>query len=287
MVNRHEAVFILMIIGFIPSSYSGDMDMNALSKELVNPIGMKWKLNNYLEIDNVNGTISSKDKLSTVWNFQPVMPIMLNKESGLTLMNRPSLPIYINKPIPLTAAGQKDAFEDVTGIGDLTLQSSLGKMPKTSWGSYMWGAGASLTLPTAYDDELGTEKYSAGPSGMLVGFTDNYTFGVVVAHEWSFAGNEDRSDVNRSMLQFIYYKQLGNGWQMGDNPQWSADWDNVSGQKYTMPIGLGLFKTLKLANSPWRFGVTPRYYLKSDEQWGSEWGVNFTITAVINSPVSM
>ncbi|MBL4796520.1 MAG: hypothetical protein JKY50_03805 [Oleispira sp.] len=107
------------------------------------------------------------------------------------------------------------------------------------------------------------------------------------AHEWSFAGDSNRDDVNQSVLQPLYYKQLGEGWQIGANPQWSANWSQSGGNKYNIPIGLGLFKTLKISGSPWRFGVTPRYYLKSSEAWGSEWGVNFTITKVISSPIRM
>lgn len=284
-LNSYSAILALILAG---NCLADDMDMDALSKELVNPIGMKWKLNNYIEIAQMGGDASNSNKTATVWNIQPVMPVMLNNGSGFTLMNRPALPVFLNKPMPMNnGINQDNDFDRVSGIGDLTLQSSLGKMPKTSWGSYMWGAGLSLTLPTATDDALGAEKYAAGPTAMLVGFTENMTFGLVAAHEWSFAGNDDRDDINRSMLQFIYYKQLGGGWQIGDNPQWSADWDSLSGQKYTMPIGLGLFKTLKIADSPWRLGITPRYYLKSNEHWGNDWSITFTVTAVINSPITM
>ncbi|MBL4796519.1 MAG: hypothetical protein JKY50_03800 [Oleispira sp.] len=158
-------VFIPLLVLPIVFLQAQADEMDALSKELINPIGMKWKLNNFIEIDRISGNANEDDAISTVWNMQPVMPVMLG-ETGYTLMNRPSLPIYLNKPIPKNAE-----INDISGIGDLTLQSSIGKMPKVSWGSYMWGAGVGLTLPIASRDELGTGKYSAGPSGMLVGFT--------------------------------------------------------------------------------------------------------------------
>ena len=287
MVGKKRQLFTVVLL-CATASTAVAMDMDALSKELVNPIGMKWKLNNFIEVDRKEGDISSDKHTSTVWNIQPVMPVMLSPESGMTLMNRPSLPIFIDNPVPVSNnAGQFQEFDNITGIGDLTLQSSLGKMPKTRFGSYMWGLGASVTLPTASDDALGSEKYSAGPTGMLVGFTDRFTFGVVVAQEWSFAGNDNREDVNKGVLQPLYYMQLGNGWQIGDNPQWHAEWDKIRGERYTMPIGLGVFKTLEISSSPWRFGVTPRYYVKSSDRWGSDWGVNFTITKVVNSPIKM
>jgi len=275
---------ISLIIFFTLSINANDMD--ALSKELVNPIGMKWKLNNFVEVDKVSGDATSENSTSSIWNMQPVMPIMMGS-SGYTLMNRPSLPIYINKPVLKNINNQNIHVNDISGIGDLTLQSSIGKMPKTSWGSYMWGGGLGITLPTASKDELGTGKYSAGPTGMLVGFTQNYTFGFVAAHEWSFAGDSDRKNVNQSVFQPLYYMQLGGGWQIGDNPQWKLNWGQPTGEKYNIPIGLGLFKTMKISGSPWRFGLTPRYYIKSNERFGSKWGMNFTITKVIQSPFKM
>ncbi len=253
--------------------------MEALSKELINPISMTWKLDNFIEVNKVAGDATNKESTSVVWNIQPVAPIMLGK-SGYILMNRPALPIFFKQPV-LTDTSQ---VTNVSGIGDLTLQSAIGKMPKTSWGSYMWGGGLGLTLPVANSEELGSGKYSAGPIVMLVGFSQNYTFGSVISHVWSYAGASDRVNVNQSIVQPLYYRQLGGGWQIGDNPQWMINWDDPTAEKYNIPVGIGIFKTLLIANSPWRLGVTPRYYFKSNPNFGNEWGVNFTITKVVKNP---
>jgi hypothetical protein len=259
-------------------------DANQLSKEMVNPIGPHWLLNTYLNVIEKEGDITDKTRTSTEWMIQPVMPIPL-KKIGLTLMNRPSLPIFLNDPVPQkNAMGDFSGFDDLSGIGDLTIQSSLGNMQPTSFGMYMWGAGADLIFPTASEDELGSEKYSAGPVVMLVGFTENYTFGGVVSHVWSYAGESSRKDVNQTQLQFIYFKQLGNGWQIGDNPTWMIKSNTDSDEKYDIPIGLGIFKTTSFGGKAWRFGITPRYYLKSHDSWGNDWGVSFTITPVIKNP---
>jgi hypothetical protein len=157
-------------------------------------------------------------------------------------------------------------------------------MPKAKFGMYMWGVGTALMFPTANQDDLGSGHYSIGPAGMLVGFTKKYTFGVVANQVWSYAGNESRQSVNQTQIQPLYYMQLGNGWQLGDNPTWTFKWEEGSKERYDMPIGLGLFKTTFIGKMPWRFGVTGRYYLKSNENWGEDWAVSFTITPVLKNP---
>lgn len=262
-------------------------DANSLSKELVNPIGPNWLLNTYLNVTEKDGDIAHGSRTATQWVLQPVMPVPLDdKKMGLTLMNRPTLPIILKDPVPQTnAMGEFSKFHNASGIGDLSIQSAIGSMPRTDFGMYMWGIGVNLLFPTASDNDVGSEKYSAGPSGMLVGFTENYTFGAVVNHIWSYAGDDSRKNVNQSQFQPLYYMQLGNGWQIGDNPTWTIKWDaDSSGERYDIPIGLGLFKTTFIGSMGWKFGVTPRYYLKSYDGWGNDWGISFTITPVLKNP---
>lgn len=296
---KHQTnILVLIIMIFLVSDLHAQHqmqrnDMDSISKELVNPISPIWNLNNYIEVSKRAGSVSPEEYWSTKLAFQPVTPIKL--KSGLTSMNRPSLPIYFGYAVPQNNAnGQFEKIAKVTGIGDLTLMSSVGAMPNTSFGSFMWGIGGSLTLPTATNHALGSGKWSLGPAGMLVGYTNTITFGFVFSQEWSFAGQSDRPDVNEMMLQPLYYAQLGKGWQIGDNPMWMFKWNGSNGgcsgidcgdhEKAMIPVGLGVFKTTKLFKAPWRFGVTPRYYIKTNAAWGNQWGFNFSITRVVNSP---
>jgi hypothetical protein len=293
MIKLSLLIMLTTVLGFPIQAVAQGMqgmqgttkDANDLSKDMVNPIGPHWLINTYFNVIEKEGDISDKSPTSIEWLLQPVMPIPLNKKTGLKLMNRPALPIFLKDPVPQTnTMGDFSGFDNLSGIGDLTIQSSLGKMQPTDFGMFMWGIGVDLIFPTASKDELGSEKYSAGPVGMLVGFTKNYTFGTVVSHVWSYAGKDSRKDVNRTQLQFVYFKQLGNGWQIGDNPTWTIKSDVDSDEKYDIPIGLGIFKTTGIAGRVWRFGITPRYYLKGYDSWGNDWGISFTITPVIKNP---
>jgi len=281
-------VFVIIIV--LPLQLMAEMkmekkDANQLSKELVNPIGPNWLINTYLNVNKMNGNVTSKSRQSTEWLLQPVMPIPLDdKKMGMTLMNRLTFPIIFDKPLPQMDQNGFSGFDNKSGNGDLTIQTAIGSMPKAGFGMYMWGIGVDLIMPTASSDDLGSGKYSAGPTGMLIGFTKNYTFGSVLTHAWSYAGKSNRENINQSKIQPTYYKQLGNGWQIGDNPTWIIDWDADSGEKYDMPIGLGIFKTTFISGVAWRFGITPRYYMKNHKMWGNDRGVGFTITPVLKNP---
>jgi len=187
-------------------------------------------------------------------------------------------------PSPSTGTDGTTTFNNNIGIGDFVLISSLGKMGKINWGMFMWGAGFNMTFPTASHKEIGSGKYSVGPSGMLIFFTKVSTFGFVVLQDWSFAGDDTRSKVNQTSFQVIYFFQLGKGWQVGDNPTWTFNWNAESGDKYEIPIGCGVYKTTHIGKALFRFGITPRYYLKSKESWGNNWGVNFTVSPVLKNP---
>lgn len=173
-------------------------DVDQLSKELVNPIGPNWLINTYFNVTKKDGDITNKSRTSKELLFQPVLPIPLDdKEMGLTLMNRPTLPVILSNSVPKTDEyGNFSGFNSATGIGDLMIQTAIGSMPHASFGMYMWGVGVALMFPTASDDDIGSEKYSAGPSGMLVGYTEKWTFGIVANQVWSYAGDSDREYVN-------------------------------------------------------------------------------------------
>ncbi len=90
-----------------------------------------------------------------VLNTQPVVPFKLTGEWNL--ITRTILPV-LSQPKP-----RED--DSRFGIGDLnsTLFLSPGKP-----GKVIWGAGPILSFPTATDEMLGTEKWSAGISGVVL-----------------------------------------------------------------------------------------------------------------------
>ncbi len=107
--------------------------------------------------------IGPDDDTANVLNIQPVIPFKLSPDWNL--ITRTIAPLIY---VPGLTSGLRDLPEgeesddDHTfGLGDLNL--TLFASPAKP-GKFIWGIGPSLTLPTATDDQIGAEKWSAGPS---------------------------------------------------------------------------------------------------------------------------
>ncbi|MCK1978349.1 hypothetical protein LNK15_15040, partial [Jeotgalicoccus huakuii] len=60
--------------------------------------------------------------------------------------------------------------------------------------------------PTATSSELGTGKWGAGPTGVILKQHGGWTYGALANHIWSYAGHSDREAVSQSFAQpFLTY----------------------------------------------------------------------------------
>ena len=93
-----------------------------------------------------------KGEWLSVNNFQPVVPFSLNDDWDV--VTRTIVPI-ISQPGISSGQGRE------TGLGDTLFTAFF--VPKNS-GSWIWGIGPAIQLPTATDSRLGTEEWAAGAS---------------------------------------------------------------------------------------------------------------------------
>ncbi len=80
-----------------------------------------------------------------------------------------------------------------------------------------------LEFPTG-GASRGSEKWSAGVSGVLLTRPGNWTLGMLANNVWSYAGNDDRDSVNKGVLQYFIVYQLGDGWYLNSAPIVTVDW---------------------------------------------------------------
>jgi hypothetical protein len=198
-------------------------------------------------------------------NFQPVIPISLNQDWNLIirtivpyinqedvrkgpLPSFPGLPKEVLAPFPgnvrdeLDRAAEKafnkaarkvpvDHHQD--GLGDIV--QSFFFSPKDPVGGWILGFGPVLPYPSATDDLLGTEKWAAGPTGLVLKQTGGWTYGVLANHLWSYAGNEDRRSVNATFVQpFISYSTKTHT-TFTLNAESTYDWNE---SQWTVPLNL-------------------------------------------------
>lgn len=203
------------------------------------------------------------DDVMYVLNIQPVIPLSLTEDWNL--ITRTIVPIIHQ---PGLATGQSSD----NGIGDLQFSAFLSPAESTG---LIWGAGPVLRFPTASRDTLGSEKWSAGPSFVGLSSQGPWVVGGLIQNLWSYAGDSDRADVNQLLVQPFLNYNLPDGWYLTSSPVVTADW-NRSRQKWTVPVGGGFGKIVRLGKLPVNLQLQAYYNVAKPDAVG-DWTIRFQI----------
>ena len=139
----------------------------------------------------------------------------------------------------------------------------------------MWGIGPVALLPTGTDPLLTGDKWGAGPTAVALTQNNGWTIGVLANHIWSFAGDEDRADVNSTFLQpFISYT-TPDAWTFGLNTESTYNW---TASEWSVPINLTVTKLTKIGDQPISIGGGVRYWAESADGGPEGWGGRAILT---------
>ncbi|MBN3521172.1 hypothetical protein JYB62_14270 [Algoriphagus lutimaris] len=224
-----------------------------LSKQAANPLA---NLMSFPFQNNLNMNYGPFNRNLNIMNFQPVIPFGLKKG---TIITRTILP-FMKIPDFSSETGKYSS-----GLGDMVLTAFYS--PESS---VTWGIGPVLELPTG-GRKRGSQKWSAGPSFVILVQPGDWTFGALVNNAWSFAGNEDRSDVNHMLFNAFIVLQLGNGWYVNSAPIITADWTAPSGQQWTVPVGGGGGKLVMIGGRLPLNLQSQIYYNVEHPDFGPDW----------------
>jgi hypothetical protein len=101
-----------------------------------------------------------------------------------------------------------------------------------------------------------------------------WTYGALVNHIWSVAGEGSREDVSSTFLQpFLSYttkKQT----TFVLNTESAYDWKN---HQWTVPINLAVAQLMKFGKTPVQFQLGGKYYAEGPSG-APEWGIRFAVT---------
>jgi len=285
-----------------PLKPDGTIDLEALSKQMDNPLGSLWIIFTQNDTFTLRGPPLQKTQVANVFTLMPILPVPLTKD--WILVNRPIMS-FINLNRPDTSTINQGAFPDLFAGGGPSLPSSIPTTRQTEFGDFIfwhalaprelpdvgngkliWGIGPSVIYPTATHSALGSQKWSAGPGllGMYMG--PGFKGGMLAQHWNSFAGPGDRPDVSKSNIQPIAYWDLGNLWQIGTSPNILINWEASSDNKLTLPIGGGVNKTLLLGGKlPVRLEFTVYWSAVKPDGVGQDWLFRVNFIPVIPNPL--
>jgi hypothetical protein len=165
-------------------------------------------------------------------NIEPLLPFSL--DADWDLFARPSLSVtYLPSP------------HEQFGLEDLQASFVLTPAKATTW---IWGVGPIFQFPTATSKELGTGRWSAGPTAALV-YSEGPWSNYVLAYQlMSFAGNRDRGSVNQTYLEPEISYSFESGWSVDCDPAITYDWTADTANAWTIPIGADIGKAFKLGS---------------------------------------
>ena len=85
---------------------------------------------------------------------------------------------------------------------------------------------------------------------MVLTLPGHWVIGALAQNTWSFAGDEDRANVNFFFSQVFVSYIPSHGIYFTSSPIITADWEAASGQQWTVPLGGGVGKLVKIGNIP-------------------------------------
>ncbi len=142
----------------------------------------------------------------------------------------------------------------VTGLGDVQI---FGAYAFHNKGGLELAVGPMLIMPTATDTYLGEGKWQGGLSFIaFVTSNPQFQWGSLVTWQMSFAGNSDRTDVNKMVFQPFGMWQLGNGLYLRSASFWTF---GLSHGEINIPFSVGIGKVFKVNKTVFNIFVEPQY----------------------------
>lgn len=245
------------------SSASGALAQSAdqdLAQKLSNPVA---DLISVPLQSNYDCCFDGKKAQRYTLNIQPVVPVSVTNEWNVII--RTILP-FVSQGETVTGQG------GVTGLGDIT--QSFFFAPKESKSGLIIGAGPVFVWPIG-NARLGTEKFGAGPTAVVMKQTGGTSVGILANHIWSYAGKADRNDFSNTFLQPFISHTLPDTTGFTLNTESSYDWKS---KQWNVPVNFTVSHIVTVGQQPISLQVGARYYVESPSrgpQWGTRFGLVF------------
>ncbi len=266
--DPRSLIFVLAAVAlgppfaFAQESPAGGASADELAKQLSNPVAALISVPLQLNYDDGYGVGGDGERVTL--NIQPVVPVSLNDDWN----------VISRTIVPLIHQDDVVPGDSSSGLGDTT-QSFFCSPKQPTAGGWIIGAGPALLLPTATEDELGTEQWAIGPTIVALKQTaGGLTYGALWNYLVSVAGDDDRADVESTFIQPFVAKAFPGGRTLTLNLESSYDFE---GEHWNVPVNLLSSKVTRIGSQMVSFAGGARYYLDTPPG-GPDWGLRFVVT---------
>jgi hypothetical protein len=216
--------------------------VDQVAAELANPLAPVTTLAANVRAEMGNGP---QDETNYQLRLQPSFFVPLDARSAL----------LVRTIVPLRSLSWPTS---ASGLGDISLVPYY--VPDITAATFV-GFGGALILPTATDTVLGSGKWAAGPAVIVARTGKPITWGGLVQHVWSVAGDSDRAGVSVTTVQPFLTYLLPDGWAATVTSESSYNWNAGSGSGWIVPLTLGVSKVVQIGSEFVNFGLAYVDYL--------------------------
>ena len=269
-IMRRIAIPLLILALLLPTAgmtqESGTAPAEHLAKLLSNPVADLVSIPMQFNWDQ---GVGDYDATRNTLNIQPVVPFTLNEDWNL--IGRWIMP-FVSQP------SLGPGLESTFGLSDILFSTFF----SPSKSDLIWAVGPAVVLPTTDDPLLGSGKWQAGPTAVVLQQSGPWTYGFLGNHLWSFAdaSDQERADVSTTFLQPFLAYSTPKGITFTLNTESTYNHKAEDGEEWTVPINIGVSKVTKFGPFPMSIQAGYAYYVESPTG-GPESKLRVTFTLIL------
>jgi len=245
-----------LILGFMANPGAYAEEIKKLAQEVQNPVS------DLVRAGFTNATSFGAGANNHLFNTFNLETSTTRRFGDWALLNRFTIPI---RYFPANAI--EDKTGSMTGLGDIEYTGFLARDESKRIFKLVGGIGPTFIFDTATDDRLGLGKWSVGPTLAIISIPDPWVVGAILRNLWSFAGDNQRRNVNLFTLQPFMNYNFSNGWYLTSTPGITANWNAEDKRnRWTVPIGGGFGKVMfRGEKRPINLRIQGFYYLEKPD----------------------
>lgn len=274
--NAVAACFVFACVPTALFAQEDAPDAAAMAEKMSNPTAAVASLGNNFDFNEFGGSLPDANN-QRGWNYLFQASFPFPQASGKNILFRPAVPVLFKQPV---FDSSSNAWDDQFELGDIGFDLAYGG---TSDKGLLMLYGIVGSLPTATDDAVGTDQWTLGPE-FAIGLVRKWgVFGALITHKWDVAGDSTKK-TNITGGQYFYAFPIGDGTtQIAAGPSFSYNHE-LQGEKWSLPLGIGLSETTVIGGRVWKFAVQYWNYIKTPDAFGPEHMLRISITPVMTVP---